>query len=457
MRGGAAEPMTGEMGAAHDLPLLKRWRIGLVLLLVSAYLVAEHGFMLVRIPPSGSVGVPLAEITVALFAMMLLSDLPQLKRFAAIAPITPLLIWWGLGFFRMALGLYENGIWAIRDASHLIDSLFLWVGFVIAATPHFLERFSSWLRVTLNVAIVYGLLYPLRETLAQWSPKITAPGGYVAPLLFNYGSGALPLITGAARVLIDHARLLRLPPSLLAGFLLAFTVAIFQQRIGYLQIIALMGLLMIYEPRSVKQIAGGLIAAFALLLLILQTGIEIPGRLGQPFSFEFLWNHFEAIWGADSGGAVSGAASGTGQRIEWWSKIWADVTSSPGTLLFGLGYGIPLTDFRYIGDVLVREPHNSTVSVFARLGLVGLIAYAWIHVALARRWLFAVRRLGEEGDMLWRANLLIMGAFILFVWILTFGEDGLEKPFNAVPFYLFWGIILRVASALRRTPSKVNP
>jgi hypothetical protein len=32
--------------------------------------------------------------------------------------------------------------------------------------------------------------------------------------------------------------------------------------------------------------------------------------------------------------------------------------------------------------------------------------------------------------------------FIL-VWVFAIGEDAFEKPFNAIPYYFFWGIILR--------------
>ncbi len=427
----------------------------LVLLLVSAYLVLEHGFMLIRIPPTGRIGVPLAEITIAVFAMMLLRDMPLVRGFASVAPITPLVVWWAVGLFRMAIGVYENGIWAVRDASHLIDSFFLWIGYVVAASPGFLDRFSVWLRTTLNVGMAYGLLYPFRETLAQWSPTIPAPGGYVAPLLFNYASGTLVLLTGTTRILLERVRLLGIPSSFIAGFVIVFSVAIYQQRIGYLQIIALGALMLALDPRSVQRMAIGFTIALVALLLLLQTGVTIPGRLGQTFSLEFLLEHFQAIWGTDGGAAVSGSASGTGQRLQWWSKIWADVTSGPTSLLFGLGYGIPLTDFRYVDDTLVREPHNSTVSMFARLGLVGILSYAAVHVALFRTWIEALIELTRRGDTLWRTNLIVIGAFIMFVWILTTGEDGLEKPFNAVPFYFFWGVILRVAYALRRSAPRI--
>ena len=42
-----------------------------------------------------------------------------------------------------------------------------------------------------------------------------------------------------------------------------------------------------------------------------------------------------------------------------------------------------------------------------------------------------------------------MGTFFLLLTILGLGQDGFEKPFNAVPFYFFWGVILRAEFEIR--------
>ena len=46
----------------------------------------------------------------------------------------------------------------------------------------------------------------------------------------------------------------------------------------------------------------------------------------------------------------------------------------------------------------------------------------------------------------WREGenrLLIMMMFFICMWVLALGEDGFEKPYNIIPFYFFWGVILR--------------
>ncbi len=40
--------------------------------------------------------------------------------------------------------------------------------------------------------------------------------------------------------------------------------------------------------------------------------------------------------------------------------------------------------------------------------------------------------------------------FFICIWVLAIGEDGFEKPYNIIPFYFFWGIILRFSLLLDR-------
>ena len=47
-------------------------------------------------------------------------------------------------------------------------------------------------------------------------------------------------------------------------------------------------------------------------------------------------------------------------------------------------------------------------------------------------------------------RMLIMMVFFICMWVLAIGEDGFEKPYNIIPFYFFWGIVLRFSLLLER-------
>lgn len=428
---------------------LLKLRANILLVVIGCYLVLNSGFILLRVPPTGSIGIPIAELLIASFIATFIFEVRHLKAFASVAPLTLLLVWWGHGSLNAAMGLHNHGIWALRDASHMIDSLFIWIGFVVASVPGFLDRFSKALRIIFVIGAIYMLGFPIRDQLAALSPTITAPAGYSVPFFFNYGGGSIVPMAAAVQILVDRTRLFGLSSTFVAGAIIAFSIVLLQQRSTYLQLIALFGVLAFIRPRAVMRMSFGLILAGLALVLILSTGVEITGRLGEKFSLDFLVNHFAAIWGQTSSGAVDSAASGVSQRLSWWTKIWNDVTAGVRPLVFGLGYGIPLTDFKDVSGATVREPHNSIISTLARLGLIGLVSLLVIQAFLAREWFRLYHYVRKRGDQVWANNLLIMAAFFVSVWIYSIGEDAFEKPFSAVPYYFFWGVILRASYVAR--------
>ena len=71
-------------------------------------------------------------------------------------------------------------------------------------------------------------------------------------------------------------------------------------------------------------------------------------------------------------------------------------------------------------------------------------------VSLLQRWhktFIHCRRLGwREGEN----RLMVLMVFFICTWVLALGEDGFEKPYNIIPFYFFWGVILRMGLLLDR-------
>ena len=328
--------------------------------------------------------------------------------------------------------------------------MFLLVGFVFAGHPKSFDRFFDWLPKLLVVSVLYGLLYPLRDQLWNLSPTIMSGSGYPAPLFFSMANTSQLLFMAAVYLILFHGN--RLLANVVAVMIIGYTVALFQARTLYLILFAIFGFLAFYRRSTVGNLGILVVLSGFLLALITLVGLHFQGRLGATFSAQFLVAHFLAIFGIcdPSFEGVCSAAEGVDQRLQWWTKIYNSMVGDPFSLLLGLGYGLPLTDFHGSTGAQVREPHNSYITVVARTGIIGAICWAWITVNLLQRWhkIFVnCRRLGwREGEN----RLMVLMVFFICTWVLALGEDGFEKPYNIIPFYFFWGIILRMGLLLDR-------
>lgn len=130
-------------------------------------------------------------------------------------------------------------------------------------------------------------------------------------------------------------------------------------------------------------------------------------------------------------------------RLVWWKNVVEDTWSR--NPVFGLGFGADLAQGflqEYYPDAdeefSTRSPHNIFITVFGRLGLVGLAVWGWLCTVLAARTWRAVRTGREEGVLWCMACLIFISA--------CFGVV-LEGPMGAVPFW----VLLGLAQATRET------
>lgn len=420
-----------------------------LLWIIGLYLILNMGFMQIRIPPVVGGGIPIGEI-VLLISLLTVNHVRQLRDLSKTVYLVPFIIWWTLSLSQATLGVSEYGMWALRDASHVIESLFLIVGFAFAVRIQEIDRFFKWIPKILLIATIYGFTYPFRDTLSSISPILVSGAGYDVPLFFNFNTTFPLLLVASAYLLLyeDGKRnrgWLYYPVSILV---LGYTVFISQSRTVYLQIAALLSLFFIYRRKLFGKWVIAILLLAIILLAISAFDIQIIGRLGQSVSYDFLIKHFLTIGGVENQG-VEGAAAGVDLRLSWWSMLYDQWASNIQTVFFGLGYGLPLTDFYNLEGAIVREPHNSYISVWARLGIIGILAFTWMHILLIKTWLSAYRkcvRLNWQEGIKW---LLLMMIFFVLVWTNAIGEDAFEKPFFAIPYYFFWGVTLRFALYLK--------
>lgn len=429
-----------------ELPVVRNH---VLLWVVGLYLILNYGMMLVRIPPVGN-GVPIGELTI-IFVLLTIHYPSTLPRLAMVFPVICLLFWWCYIFLRASSAVPAYGVWALRDATNVIESLFLLCGFVFAQRPGNVELFFKWIKQLLVIACFYGLSYPFAHFLQKFSPKIVGGAGQVISLIGVYTNTPLMMLWAAFFIMIhmSEKRELRGQKYFISVSLIGFTVMMFQARTIYLQILAI-GLLFCFYRRDLinKSVIALMIFVFFISLFPF-LDFKITGRLGQEVSIAFFVKHFMAIFGV-AGEGLENAAYGVSQRTDWWTSIYFRLTQNWSSLLMGLGYGFPLIDFHVTGNVPVREPHNSYVSFVARSGLIGLFSFIFVHLFLLKVWQDSYRRC-KQLDWKKGANaLLALLIYFVLVWVFAIGEDAFEKPFNAIPYYFFWGFILRFSYHLKQ-------
>jgi len=421
---------------------------------IAGYLLLNQGFTQLRMPPVGP-GIPIGEFVLAVSFLGV--SIPKIVvRLNRVLWVLPFLIWWVYGIARALAGVPQYGPWALRDASQVIDSLFLVIGFALATNPAKLDRFFHWFYLVFFVGGVYALTFPAEKFLAEYSPHITAAAGYSVPLLFSYTNSATLLMTAAPMLVLLRGPYPRGRMRYLwAALFLMVPIAVMQSRTAYVLLISVPGFFLIFHRKILSKWMLALSCALLLLVIVFASGIEIKGRLGQRFSPEFVAQHFSTLSGTSENTELSGAAAGIGQRIGWWRQIGTRLTRTPASLIFGLGYGMPLVDFTLAGGMKVREPHNSYISVLARLGVLGALLWTCMHVTLFWTWLSGFRLARRRGWKVDEARLLVLALFCFVVLLTAIGEDAMEKTFNTAPYYFFWSVVVAYVSHLRALAARI--
>jgi hypothetical protein len=231
---------------------IERIRNTILLLTVFAYVLLNWGFQQVRVPPVAGGGLPIGEIVLFL-TLLTISYTRTLGRLNQVVWLLPFGIWWGFGLGRAIVDFGLYGAWALRDAAHVIESLFLLAGFVLAAHPSTFEKFFEWLPRFLVVAVAYGFLYPFHWDIAMMSPTIMGANGFEVPIIGGMMTMPFMMILAATYLILWYGH--RFLPNLIAALLIGFAVATFQARTVYLVLIAVFAFLVWYRRSTIGNIA----------------------------------------------------------------------------------------------------------------------------------------------------------------------------------------------------------
>ena len=269
---------------------MAEWRDQIILIGVVGFLILNYSFMLIR-----PAGLPIGEVLL-LVSLCLIPHHKVLPKFLRHPIILPFGLWLLAGLMHLSIDIVQYGLWAVRDASHVIESLFLYVGFAYAGKTHSINRLSRWFPRVMGLLFLYSFLYPFRDVLAPYMPMIANMSGYEIPL-FVHTNTSFMLVVGSGyffrrylhRVQAKQARHLWLGIALVTMALLFFP-----SRTLYLQIGVMLGYFaFIFRHRGLHRILGD------------RVGAGSPRRDSRGFWAKCLWPVWRRFCHAGLSDAVS--------------------------------------------------------------------------------------------------------------------------------------------------------
>jgi hypothetical protein len=171
-------------------------------------------------------------------------------------------------------------------------------------------------------------------------------------------------------------------------------------------------------------------------------------RTSVPYSmYEHAVSIFDPLGTGTYINGESGDLGGNNQfRLIWWRDVVEDTMAT--NPVFGLGFGSDLStrflaDYDLLSDeaFATRSPHSMIVTVFGRMGILGIAAWIAVSASMAAMAWRLMRR-GEPDGM-------GLASVVLVVWLSSCFGVVLEGPMGAVVFWIALGL---ANSALRQGP-----
>jgi O-antigen ligase len=323
------------------------------------------------------IGVPPLYWGEAVMATSLLFIAPWVKRTNFLnrqRPLTILILFFlGIGAVWTVLSFPRWRLDALRDSALCYYALFYFVGLGLASREGVANRVWFWLRIFWICSLFWNTADILsKEALSRSGPLIPGRGVH---LFFNSThEGGQNLALGAWIVLCTTTLIGRTWLRITLGAFAFLGLAAFMasegrgMRIGIASgvfVVMLLSLCPVGMPNFNTRLIKVAIFGVPLAAMIL---IAFPERAVKVANLDRF--------------AQAERAEGTaGWRLVWWQNIYDTVLSTNPA--FGLGFGESLHVYQPLlasqdDEFMVRSPHNINVTIFARMGIVGLLMWAAI-------------------------------------------------------------------------------
>ncbi|MEA2734972.1 MAG: hypothetical protein QOE14_1423 [Humisphaera sp.] len=394
------------------------------------YALAGRGFAYVGYPP---IFIGEVLLLVGLSAFLITAGWMRVVRLPPALTALPLVL---LGAIRLLPSLPEYGIEAARDAVVWAYAAFaITVASLIVSRPERLKtliaRYQLFTKIfLLGIPIAFVVYRFAGPYLPQW------PGSFSPVIQVKEGDVLVHLAGILAFWMADAKRNVRLFWAIALTVNMAMMGVI--DRAGVVSFGAVMIICLLAKPfhgaawRTIAMLLLGVVLLWASAIKI-----EVPGGKGRSISWQQFYVNFVSIFGTAEGGLESNKE----WRLNWWGDI-VDYTVNGKYFWHGKGFGINLADddgYQVQRNNRLRSPHNIHMTVLARMGVPGAVAWVVMHgvwlYCIGRAYRIARRRKEEQ----WAGLFLFLFAYYAAFMINGSFDVFIEGPMGGVWFWTIFG------------------
>jgi O-Antigen ligase len=389
----------------------------------------------------GGVKFPLGDLLMFLALALVVRQigLRDIKDMALDPPVACLMALLLMSLCHLIIDVPRFGFYAVRDASKFFEAVIVILGVVWARNPRNLELLKRWLFYVFLTNLFYSYTFIWGEKILDMSPEVGV--FHPVPLFGNYQQTALWSLLGVIYFLWIAPSVVQWPRWTLVALSAAQlgALAILQVRSSYVGMaVVLLVLFLFGETKKLVGFAStigyGMAVLLALLLIVTASGIELKGRMG-PVTFSFVEEQLETVLAV---GNANTRMSHDVDRADMYGETWERVRSSATNMVVGEGFGQVLVKLISEEGIAVREPHNSSLSVLARLGFVGLTFWLVFLALIVVRFVRALRT-GYESKETGTMVFWLFLCFILFLLTASV-QPTFEFSHGSMPFYFMLGL-----------------
>jgi len=357
---------------------------------------------------------------------------------------------------KLSINYFEYGLVAIRDGTFVLDSLFILVSLSFFSSIE--PTITKILKICFLYSFMFILFWFIRDSVIFLSPTITSPLGGQTNLFFIFSTINVTcgFFAFYSYLFLDSNN----KKFIYFLFFLIFSLILLPKRMIYIWYISAFLYLIFIDKKNIN-FTFKLLSFFIVFYIIDLIGIFSIFKVKEINFFDFFKSHLLSTIPTFEINNIDdffvGSQSTVSWRIDKWTMTISNVMATFNTFLFGLPFGVSLTDFYNTQGMQTREPHNLYITIFARTGLIGFILFSILHFKIIRILYKAYIKSLILRNKATNKLMILFTIYVLFI----FGGGGISSSilsvtYHSTQFYLFVGIWISIYFKLLKDENLSN-